>query len=100
MLAKDIPVISLCARLAGRSTPGTVAPAASAACGNPRLLIQMVLAEMLPSTVEEIAEAAALEAAATLACLEKMAARNRVMFNPLTKRFSLPKVLPATEIAA
>lgn len=58
---------------------------------DPRSLICKAMAEMLPSTAEEIAEAAGLDPATTAAYLDEMAARYRVMFNPLTKCFSLPK---------
>ena len=50
-----------------------------------------VLAEMLPSTAEEIAESAGLDRAMVSASLEELTRRYRVMFNPLTKRFSLPR---------
>jgi len=88
----EFSVISLCARFAGR--PGRQSATDLEA------KLRLVLAEMLPSTLEEIAEAAALETAVTLACLEDMAAGSRVMFNPLTKRFSLPRSAAAGGLAA
>lgn len=100
MFAVESPVISLRARLSGRiSRARTMA----AACRSdemrnedPQLVICDALAEMLPATAGEIAEAAGLDTATTAACLERLSARCQVMFNPLTKRFSLPKgKLPA-----
>jgi len=63
-------------------------------------LICAALAEMVPSTAEEIAEATGLAAGTVEACLEGLTARCRVMFNPLTKRYSLPKVYRAPGLAA
>ena len=67
---------------------------------DPRSRISQILAEMLPSTVEEIAAAVGLDAVTAAACLDDLAGRNRVMFNPLTKRFSLPRAWPGPGIAA
>jgi DNA-binding IclR family transcriptional regulator len=66
----------------------------------PQERIRSALADMLPSTAAEIAEATGLEAATAAACLEALAARCEVMFNPLTKRFSLPKSRPSVGLAA
>ena len=54
-------------------------------------LICAALAEVVPPTAEEVAEAIGLDPASVEAELEQLAVRRRVMFNPLTKRFSLPK---------
>jgi hypothetical protein len=66
----------------------------------PQERIRSALADMLPSTAAEIAEATGLEPATAAACLEALAARCEVMFNPLTKRFSLPKSRPSVGLAA
>jgi DNA-binding IclR family transcriptional regulator len=66
----------------------------------PQERIRSALADMLPSTAAEIAEATGLEAVTAAACLEALAARCEVMFNPLTKRFSLPKSRPSVGLAA
>jgi len=66
----------------------------------PQERIRSALADMLPSTAAEIAEAAGLEPVTAAACLEALAARCEVMFNPLTKRFSLPKSGLQTGLAA
>jgi DNA-binding IclR family transcriptional regulator len=66
----------------------------------PQERIRSALADMLPSTAAEIAEAAGLEPVTAAACLEALAARCEVMFNPLTKRFSLPKSRLQTGLAA
>jgi hypothetical protein len=88
MFAVDLPVAaSLCARFSGRS--GNAARAARA--GEPRDLIRQALAEMVPSTAEEIAEAILLDPLMVEATLEQMTTHYQVMFNPLTKRFSLSK---------
>lgn len=58
---------------------------------DPEALICAALAEMVPSTAAEIAEAAGLDPATAEAGLERLAATCRVLFNPLTKRYSLPK---------
>ncbi|WP_193369126.1 hypothetical protein [Pelagibius marinus] len=67
---------------------------------DPRRLICDALADMLPSTAQEIAEATRLDPVTAAACLDELVARYRVMFNPLTKRFSLPKAWPTSGIAA
>lgn len=63
---------------------------------DPQALVCAALAEMVPSTAAEIAEACGLEAAETEACLERLTASCRVLFNPLTKRYSLPRGWRAT----
>ena len=67
---------------------------------DPRHRLVSALAEMLPSTLEEVAQAAGLELPTAQAYLAEMSARSRVMFNPLTKRYSLPKILHDTSFAA
>ncbi len=62
--------------------------------------ISRVVSDMLPSTAEEIAEASGLDSVSTAAFLNEMAGRNRIMFNPLTKRFSLPRARAGAGIAA
>lgn len=97
MFAMDLPVAaSLCARFsARRGNPCRLARAAG-----PQDLIRRALAEMVPSTAGEIAEATQLDAALVEATLEQMTARYQVMFNPLTKRFSLPRLQAVRERAA
>ena len=95
MFSVEIPAMPFYARLSGltsrsisrsdRAMDRTATPA-------PQDLICSALAEMVPSTAEEIAEATGLDAATTQLCLDRLAGSYRVMFNPLTKRFSLPKV--------
>ena len=58
---------------------------------DPSARLIAALAEMLPSTLDEIAEAAAVERTTAEAYLARMSARCEVMFNPLTKRYSLPR---------
>ncbi|NIA67463.1 hypothetical protein HBA54_02555 [Pelagibius litoralis] len=65
-----------------------------------RACLIAALAEMLPSTLEELAQATTLEAPTAQAYLAEMSARCVVMFNPLTKRYSLPKVTPGCALAA
>jgi hypothetical protein len=94
MFTVEIPAMPFYARLSGRTSRSisrsdhamdrTATPA-------PQDLICGALTEMVPSTAEEIAEAAGLDAATTQLCLDRLAGSYRVMFNPLTKRFSLPK---------
>lgn len=88
MFAVDLPVAAFCARLSGRARN----PDLTVAALEPQEVIRQALAEMVPSTAEEIAEATGLDAVVVDATLDHMAARCRVMFNPLTKRFSLPKL--------
>ena len=104
MFAAEIPVISLTARLAGRKsrasnkadTPMISKPSSQ----DPRRLICAALADMLPSTSEEIAEATRLDPVTAVAHLEELTRSYQVMFNPLTKRFSLPKTWPKAGLAA
>jgi len=63
-------------------------------------LICAALAEMTPSTAGEIAEATGLDPLAAAAQLEELSRRQMVMFNPLTKRFSLPKARALPGLAA
>src|SRR3546814_20630849 len=88
MFAYDLPVAAVYARLSGRPrNAGLTVPTAE-----PQEAIRQALADMVPSTAEEIAEATGLDQVVVDATLDRMAARYRVMFNPLTKRFSLPKL--------
>lgn len=66
----------------------------------PEDLVCHVLAEMVPSTAEEIAEATGLAPATIEACLDRLTAHYRVMFNPLTKRYSLPRAASRPAVAA
>src|SRR3546814_9703017 len=88
MFAVDLPVASLYARFAGRGREVR----RTARAGEPQDLIRQALAEMVPATAGEISEATGLDSLVTEATLEHMAARYQVMFNPLTKRFSLPQL--------
>ena len=67
---------------------------------DPRQRLTAALAEMLPSTLEEVALAAGLELPTAQAYLAEMSARSQVMFNPLTKRYSLPRYLGNGSFAA
>ena len=67
---------------------------------DPRSQLVAALADMLPSTLEEIALATGLQPATTAAFLADMSARCTVMFNPLTKRYSLPKTAHSSPLAA
>ncbi|HEY9536774.1 MAG TPA: hypothetical protein VIS03_04195 [Kiloniellaceae bacterium] len=96
MFAVDLPVASLYARFAGRGREVR----RTARAGEPQDLIRQALAEMVPATAGEISEATGLDSLVTEATLEHMAARYQVMFNPLTKRFSLPKLWAARRFAA
>lgn len=104
MFAAESPVTSICARLSGLTSRASNKAESDmdkeATSLDPRSAICTALADMLPSTAAEIAEAAGLDAAAAAACLDDLARRNRVMFNPLTKRFSLPKPWLTAGIAA
>jgi hypothetical protein len=88
MFAVDLPVAFFYARLYGRDR------------GDPEELICRTLADMVPATTGEIAEATGLDARVVEATLDHMATRYRVMFNPLTKRFSLPRLGSARSFAA
>lgn len=104
MFAVESPVIAFYARFSGltrRPTIRTQHPMDhQASAPDPQRAILGALAEMLPSTSEEIAETAGLDPVTAAASLDALTARYRVMFNPLTKRYSLPKTAPATGIAA
>ena len=67
---------------------------------DPRHRLQRVLGEMLPSTVDEVAQAAEMELPTAQAYLTELATRSKVMFNPLTKRYSLPKFVGDSSFAA
>lgn len=67
---------------------------------DPRDRLIAALAEMLPSTQDELGQVTALEPATVEAYLAEMSARCVVMFNPLTKRYSLPKTGPDGILAA
>lgn len=104
MFAVERSVISLRARLSARKSRAIDYAVArrndKMNPQDPHALIRDTLADLLPSTVEEIAEATGLAAAVTAECLDALCARCRVMFNPLTKRYSLPKLRTQAEIAA
>ncbi len=104
MFAVESPVVSFCARLSGRkartSNKAVRCMDQKPVSQDPLRLICDALADMQPSTAEEIAEATGLPPVAAAAHLEELAACYRVMFNPLTKRFSLPKAWPTPGIAA
>lgn len=94
MFAVEIPAFPFYARLSGRaecSKRSRHAMEQTADSRDPQALICEALAEMVPSTAAEIAEATGLDPATAEASLERLAATCRVLFNPLTKRFSLPK---------
>jgi len=78
----------------GRCGPGLRKPEKDAPrdLNDPKCRLINALAEMLPSTLEEVALAADLELPTAQAYLAEMSARSRVMFNPLTKRYSLPRL--------
>lgn len=67
---------------------------------DPRDRLLAALAEMLPSTQDELSQVTALAPATVEAYLTEMYSRCVVMFNPLTKRYSLPKAAPEGTIAA
>jgi len=104
MFSVEIPTIAFYARFPGlsrnssRRTNRTMDQKPSIADAQSAILA--ALGQMLPSTAAEIAEAAGLDPAVAAACLDGLAQRYRVMFNPLTKRYSLPKALAVTGIAA
>ena len=104
MFAVDSSVVSLRALLSGQKRRANLEHARcrsdSMSSNTAHSLICDALAEMLPSTLEELAQATQLDAAAAAACLEDLAGRSRVMFNPLTKRYSLPKAALRPGIAA
>jgi len=99
MFAVEIPAFAFNARFSGRNrrvnSRNDHAMKHELPNADPQSVIVDALARMLPSTTAEIAEACGLEADATAACLDRLAGRCQVMFNPLTKRYSLPKRHPA-----
>jgi len=101
MFAVEIPRIYFYARLPGLpQISKRRAEMSQIVETTPQERIRSALAEMLPSTAAEIAEATGLDPVSAAACLEALAARCEVMFNPLTKRFSLPKSRPLVGLAA
>ena len=106
MFAVEIPRLYFYARFSGlpqiskRRVAMSQPPANRTAEATPQEQIRSALADMLPSTAAEIAEATGLEPVTAAACLEALAARCEVMFNPLTKRFSLPKATANSALAA
>lgn len=106
MFAVEIPRFYFYARFPGlthsskRRAAMTQTPENPMAESTPQEQIRSALADMLPSTAAEIAEATGLEPVTAAACLDALAARCEVMFNPLTKRFSLPKATPKSALAA
>jgi hypothetical protein len=104
MFAVESPVVSFCARLSGRKQHASNKAGRSMenepTSQDPRRIICDALADMRPSTAAEIAEATGLDKVTAAAYLDELSARYRVMFNPLTKRYSLPKAWPTSGIAA
>ncbi len=104
MFSVDIPNFAFYARFPGFSRPTSrrTDPAMAQKPSNPdpQRAVLDALAQMLPATAAEIAEATGLDEAQAAACLDGLAARYRVMFNPLTKRYSLPKAAGHTGVAA
>jgi hypothetical protein len=104
MFAVEMPAIPFYARLSGRvsrsNRRSNRAMNSSTAARPPLETICEALAEMVPSTCEEIAFATGLDPVTTAASLDRLAVSYRVMFNPLTKRFSLPKTRTLGGLAA
>lgn len=106
MFAVEIPRLYFYARFPGlpqiskRRAAMTQTSENRMADTTPQEQIRSVLADMLPSTAAEIAEATGLDPVTAAACLDALAARCEVMFNPLTKRFSLPKATLKKALAA
>src|SRR3546814_15742399 len=73
MFAVDFPVASFYARFSGCSHE----PRRTARIREPQEVIRQALAEMVPSTAEEIAEATGLDPVVVDATLDRMAARYR-----------------------
>lgn len=67
---------------------------------DPRGRLLAALAEMLPSTRDELSQVTALAPATVESYLTEMSGRCIVMFNPLTKRYSLPKATAECTLAA
>lgn len=94
MFAVEIAAFPIYARLSCRPECSKRSPRAmkqTAERRDPQALVCTALAEMVPSTAAEIAEATGLDLATAEASLERLTATFRVLFNPLTKRYSLPK---------
>jgi len=104
MFSVEIPTIAFYARFPGlsRQTCNRTHPTMDQkpTIADAQRAILDALSQMLPSTAAEIAEAAGLDPIVTAARLDDLAERYRVMFNPLTKRYSLPKGTTITGIAA
>jgi len=104
MFSVEIPAIAFYARFPGlsRQTRNRTNPTMDQklSIADAQSAILDALSQMLPSTAAEIAEAAGLDPIVTAARLDDLAERYRVMFNPLTKRYSLPKGTTITGIAA
>lgn len=101
MFAVEIPRIYFYARFCGaRKDMDLPATKHTLSTATPQACILQALAGMLPSTAAEIAEACGLEPVTAAACLDGLSARCQVMFNPLTKRYSLPKSRPCLSLAA
>lgn len=101
MFAVEIPRLYFYARFLGArkimDAPTSKHPLSTT---SPQERILEALVSMLPSTAAEIADAAGLDPVTGAACLEALAARCEVMFNPLTKRYSLPKATSTRALAA
>jgi hypothetical protein len=104
MIAVEIPFFPFHVRFRGRtgraSRQSDFTMQNDATTRHPQDLIISALAEMVPSTAAEIAAATGLDPVTAEACLERLASSCRVMFNPLTKRYSLPRARPAVGLAA
>ncbi|WP_340119637.1 hypothetical protein [Pelagibius sp. 7325] len=100
MFSVEIPVIAFYARFPGLSSRINRTMDQKPSIADAQSAILDALGQMLPSTAAEIAEAAGLDPLVAAARLDDLAQRYRVMFNPLTKRYSLPKGTPVTGIAA
>jgi len=94
MFAVEIAAFPFYARLSGRpecSKRSRHFMEHTADSRDPQALVCAALAEMVPSTAAEIAETTGLDPATAQASLDRLAGSYRVLFNPLTKRYSLPK---------
>src|SRR3546814_13492417 len=91
MFAVDFPVASFYARFSGCSHE----PRRTARIREPQEVIRQALAEMGPSTAEEIAEATGLDPVVVDATLDRMEAGHRGVLHPLTQSFILPQLLGA-----
>lgn len=99
MFAVEIAAFPFYARLSGRPECSKRSPRAmkqTADSRDPQALVCAALAEMVPSTAAEIAAATGLDLVTVEASLERLTATCRVLFNPLTKRYSLPKAWGAS----